>query len=379
MNTLINKGENKMSALYKRKDSPYWWFGAMYRGRRVAQSTRMTNKKLAKKIAEEWDLNLILGKLDFIGHSTLPLFSDFKNKYLIFIAKRKSENAVTIAKGVLRKFNDYLMTQKIKRIEGITVRTMDRYTDTLTKTVKDENGGLMEIPVATKTKRNHLQVISSMFDQAIKEELVKSNPAKLASLPQRKDEIKVRENRLLEPIDLKIIFEGAGSWSLYYAFLYHTGLRAGDVAKLTYGNIDFKKRAIVSFIRKTRKIHEFPIAEFLIKQLPKGISKESPLFPDVYAENEVTLNGKIAKPRKFMQALLKAGSRPHATLHSFRHTFNSTLRDLGMSIEDRQVLLAHASSETNKIYTHPNFNLASDYVNKVPKYIIKRSNNVAIT
>ena len=65
-----------------------------------------------------------------------------------------------------------------------------------------------------------------------------------------------------------------------------------------------------------------------------------------------------------MQALLKAGSRPHATLHSFRHTFNSTLRDLGMSIEDRQVLLAHASSETNKIYTHPNFNLASDYVNK---------------
>ena len=166
---------------------------------------------------------------------------------------------------------------------------------------------------------------------------------------------------------------------MYYAFLYHTGLRAGDVAKLTYGNIDFKKRAIVSFIRKTRKIHEFPIAEFLIKQLPKGISKESPLFPDVYAENEVTLNGKIAKPRKFMQALLKAGSRPHATLHSFRHTFNNTLRDLGMSIEDRQVLLAHASSETNKIYTHPNFNLASDYVNKVPKYIIKRSNNVAIT
>ncbi len=51
----------------------------------------------------------------------------------------------------------------------------------------------------------------------------------------------------------------------------------------------------------------------------------------------------------------------------FRLTFNNSLRDLGLSIEDRQVLLAHASSDVNKIYTHPNFDLASQYVNKLQK------------
>ena len=69
-----------------------------------------------------------------------------------------------------------------------------------------------------------------------------------------------------------------------------------------------------------------------------------------------------------MQSILKAAGRGHATLHSFRHTFNNTLRDMGLPIEDRQKLLAHASSDATKIYTHPNFELARDFVNRIPKY-----------
>ncbi|HJM33575.1 MAG TPA: site-specific integrase, partial [Candidatus Marinimicrobia bacterium] len=51
-----------------------------------------------------------------------------------------------------------------------------------------------------------------------------------------------------------------------------------------------------------------------------------------------------------------------------RHTFNQRLRDLGLGIEDRQALLAHASSSTTKIYTHPNLDLAREYVNKLPVF-----------
>jgi site-specific recombinase XerC len=39
-----------------------------------------------------------------------------------------------------------------------------------------------------------------------------------------------------------------------------------------------------------------------------------------------------------------------------------------VSIDDRQKLLAHASTTTTKIYNHPNFELAMQYVNQVPKY-----------
>ncbi|MCH8299941.1 MAG: tyrosine-type recombinase/integrase [Candidatus Marinimicrobia bacterium] len=63
--------------------------------------------------------------------------------------------------------------------------------------------------------------------------------------------------------------------------------------------------------------------------------------------------------------MLKIVGRPKATLHSFRHSFNNTLRDLGLGIEDRQILLAHASSQATKVYTHPNFDLALEYVNRM--------------
>ena len=68
-----------------------------------------------------------------------------------------------------------------------------------------------------------------------------------------------------------------------------------------------------------------------------------------------------------MQSLLKAHNRPHVDLYNFRHTFNQNLLELGMKIENRQKLLAHATT-TTKIYTHPNFNLAMQNVNQVPKY-----------
>ncbi|TFB11063.1 hypothetical protein E3V36_02075 [Candidatus Marinimicrobia bacterium MT.SAG.2] len=58
--------------------------------------------------------------------------------------------------------------------------------------------------------------------------------------------------------------------------------------------------------------------------------------------------------------------RPKATLHSFSHTFNNTLRDLGLGIEDRQILLAHSSNQMTKVYTHPNFDLVLEYVNRMP-------------
>ena len=69
-----------------------------------------------------------------------------------------------------------------------------------------------------------------------------------------------------------------------------------------------------------------------------------------------------------MLTLLKAKGRLHADLHSFRHTFNQSFLELGMDIEDRQKLLAHASTNATKVYTHPNFDLAMQYVNQVPRY-----------
>ena len=101
--------------------------------------------------------------------------------------------------------------------------------------------------------------------------------------------------------------------------------------------------------------------------LPKTQDNSSPLFPSLYAITERKIKNNLPKPRKFLQKILKENGRPKGDLHSFRTTYNNILRDLGLTMDDRRILLAHSSSETTKIYTHPNFELARKFVNKIPK------------
>ena len=342
-----------MSSLYKREGSPYFWWGTRYRGRRLHKSTKMRRKHLARRVQEQWDLNLILENLEFLGKSYQKSYriSDYAFEHLIFLEKRKSENTVVIAKGVVKQFNQYAGENELAYLDELTVKSIDGYIDWL--------------QCSPKTKKNHVGVISRMLDQAVREELLQSNPARSATLPQI---IKQDRHRLLEQIDLEIIFANAGGWYLYYSFLYYTGLRAGDVAMLKSGNIDHAKRTLTGYIRKSRRFHEFPAHSALLELLTHTEKADKVLFPVLYSEDERKLNSNLAKPRRYLQQLLKAHDRPKATLHSFRHTFNTILRDQGLAIEDRRILLAHASSSTNEIYTHPNLKTALDYVNRVPTF-----------
>ena len=340
-----------MSTLYKREDSTYWWWSSSYKGKRLRISTGMRQKTLAQKIQSEWDMKLFKGDLSFA--KTLNNLSGeldaFMDEYLK-VRSRVSLNTANTARAVIARFKRFLKERGIRSIAEINIMVLDGYIDYL--------------DVASKTVHNHLKELKIMLKRAVAESILDTNPAEHVTLPKI---IKEDIHRLLNPIDLQIIFDGAGSWSIFYDFLYKTGMRAGDVAMLTYGNIDKKRSAIISLIRKSRRIHEVPIAKSLLDTIDIG-EKDEPLFPTLYAEKERKLNDNLKKPRLYMQALLKAKGRPKATLHSFRTTFNNSLRDLGLEMEDRKALLTHSSSETTKIYTHPNFDLAKEWIDKLPDY-----------
>lgn len=342
-----------MSSIYKRKDSPYFWWQTTYKGKRIHKSTKMTRKDLAKKVSDYWDLKLIKDELDFLpnfGTSQISI-KEFIFDYLKFIERRKPQNTFDTTKGVLLKFQEFVEQNKITQLNEITVKVIDAYIDWLDN--------------APKTKKNYHGIVSRMLKQAVKEGIVSSNPAELATLP------KVFPNpdkhRMLEPIDLDIIFTYAGEWFTYYQFLLYTGLRAGDVATLRYRDINRQKKAIVTLIHKPNRFHELPLSDHLINQL-NFCKNEDPIFPSLYSEIKKQVNNKLAVPRKHLQEILRLNSRPKATLHSFRKTFNNILRDLGLDIGDRQKLLAHSSSETTKIYTVPNFERAKEFIDKIPVY-----------
>ena len=340
-----------MSTLYKQTGYPCWYWSAYYKGKRLRKSTRLSQKSLAQKIQVKWDWMLASDDLSFYGSTSVlgPDIHGFMDEH-IKVRRRISINTYNTARAVVNSLSDYLKSINVKTVSDITIKVLDGYIDHLS--------------CSAKTKKNHLIEIRQMLKRAVIEGLLPNNPAEHVTLPRI---IKAEIHRSLDRYDLEVVFNHAGAWRLYFEFLYRTGLRAGDVAMLTYGNIDKKRKVIVSLIRKSRRVHEVPISNVLLNQIG-DLGADQPLFPRLYTQSERRLNDNLAKPRKFLQGILKANNRKKATLHSFRTTFNNTLRDLGLSIDDRAVLLAHSSSETTKIYTHPNLELAFEYINKMPDF-----------
>ena len=340
-----------MSTLYKQTGYPCWYWSAYYKGKRLRKSTRLSQKSLAQKIQIKWDWMLASDDLSFYGSTSVlgPDIHGFMDEH-IKVRRRISINTYNTARAVVNSLSDYLKSINVKTVSDITIKVLDGYIDHLS--------------CGAKTKKNHLIEIRQMLKRAVIEGLLPNNPAEHVTLPRI---IKAEIHRSLDRYDLEVVFNHAGAWRLYFEFLYRTGLRAGDVAMLTYGNIDKKRKVIVSLIRKSRRVHEVPLSNILLNQIDNQ-NEDNPLFPSLYTQSERKLNDNLAKPRKFLQGILKANNRKKATLHSFRTTFNNTLRDLGLSIDDRAVLLAHSSSETTKIYTHPNLELAFEYINKMPDF-----------
>ena len=306
-----------MSTLYKQTGYPCWYWSAYYKGKRLRKSTRLSQKSLAQKIQLKWDWMLASDDLSFYGSTSVlgPDIHGFMDEH-IKVRRRISINTYNTARAVVNSLGDYLKSINVKTVSDITIKVLDGYIDHLS--------------CSAKTKKNHLIEIRQMLKRAVIEGLLPNNPAEHVTLPRI---IKAEIHRPLGQYDLEVIFNHAGAWRLYFEFLYRTGLRAGDVAMLTYGNIDKKRKVIVSLIRKSRRVHEVPLSNILLNQID-NLNGDDPLFPSLYSQSERKLNDNLAKPRKFLQGILKANNRKKATLHSFRTTFNNTLRDLGLSIDD---------------------------------------------
>lgn len=64
------------------------------------------------------------------NQASTDISSYFQN-YLKFVEKRKSEKTLEVTKGVLKKFEPFLKSKGIERLDEITVKIMDNYIDWL--------------------------------------------------------------------------------------------------------------------------------------------------------------------------------------------------------------------------------------------------------
>ncbi len=227
-----------------------------------------------------------------------------------------------------------------------------------------------------RTIRYEVQVVRRMFVRAVRDGFAAGNPAEQVDLPSVKA---VRAIRPFSREEVGIIFQdhfredmtareqdaAQGRYPLL-ATLWFTGLRVSDVITLTAGDINLDQRVIIKQIRKTGRMLRIPLADALVDILTPILPRSGPIFPKYYPGDSDRRRTDVERNLNHqLKRILDRNDLPHGSLHSFRHGFNQRLFELGLQLGDRQVLLGHSAGGTTQIYTHPNEDLARDYLNRL--------------
>ena len=359
--------------------SPYWiacfnGVGTDGKVRRLKRSTKTTDRKLAQRLAEEWEqLEKLAGKgrltesqcrkvIAQLYERTVgePLHFKTVREYLAeWIESKKGETELRAYWKYRQIIDEFLNHVGIKA---------DRLLREITPTdIRSWRDALKRKGLAAPTVNHAIKILRMPFKAAHDSGYIEINPCTKDSVRPVKDEARNVEKDVFTPEQLAALIRAAKSddWKGAIVCGGYTGLRLRDVADLQWSAINWEDQKITVTTRKTRKDVTVPIhpqfASWLEKQT-RGIGK-APVFPALAGKSGA---GKSGLSMQFKRIMERAGirgrilreavgagrSQSSLSFHSLRHTFNAALANAGVAVEIRQKLTGHASAEMNAQYTH---------------------------
>ena len=218
---------------------------------------------------------------------------------------------------------------------------------------------------------------SMCFEKAVKENLIRTNPAKGCKLPPKK----AKEMQVLAPGEMQrfIIQAKADGYFELFVLELCTGMRRGEILGLRWedfnlqtGELHIRRQVVlvdgniqISTPKTKSSIRTIIIPADILKILAeykKRINSRwmfpSPKKPDTpFHPSSLT---------DVLDRLLKRAECKHIRFHDLRHTFATNALANGMDVKTLSAIIGHISSETTlNIYTHITDNMQRSAANKI--------------
>jgi integrase len=373
--------------------SPFWiacfnGVGSDGRVRRLKRSTKTTDRKLAQRLADEWEqLEKLAGKgrlteshcrkvISQMYERTVgePLHFRTAREHLSeWVESKKNETE-------LRTYWKYRQTV-YEFVAHVGVKA-DRLLREITPTdIRSWRDALKRKGLAAPTVNDAIKTLRMPFKAAHDAGYIEINPCTKNSVRPVRDDARNVEKGVFTPEQIAALIEGAPNEDWKGAILcgYYTGLRLRDVADLQWNAISLEEQKITVMTRKTRKDVTVPIHPQLASWLQdetRGIGK-APVFPRLAGKSGAGKSGlsmqfkRIMERAKIKGRLLREANgagRPQSSLsfHSLRHSFNSAMANAGVSSEVRQKLTGHSNVQMNAQYTHHELEQLRSAVSVIP-------------
>ncbi len=200
--------------------------------------------------------------------------------------------------------------------------------------------------ISKHTAKIYYSVLVAVLNQAVREDLIESNPTNKVSAEERKAIAPTGNTRTYLSLDelQKLIDTECKSENTKRAFLFacYTGLRYSDIVTLQWD--DIKKENEHTFIKKamikTRQEVIVPIGKSAKKYLPKKKNNKY-VF-------DLPIPTAINKVLKAWAKQAKIDKNLH--FHVSRHTFATSLLTKGADLYSVSKLLGHADISTTQVY-----------------------------
>jgi integrase len=288
------------------------------------------------------------------------------------------ENVVQVERGrstysgyevVVRRFlKRHLGSRKLNALTPADVRAL------LAKLRKDKT--VQGKPLSARYIQNVFEVLRGALNNAVREELIGRNVAKLVKAPSRNH---YEVEPMSETDARRFIRHVANHWlNALWLLLITTGLRKGEVLGLAWSDInmvtgEFRVRRTVQRVRgelvfgepKTKRSRRVlylpPVCLAALKSHRKATAERmtEPLNPAPGQPDDlvfITRTGRVIEPRNvntMLDRVLKNAKIDRGRVHDLRHTCATLLLMDGATIREVMDQLGHASiSTTANIYGH---------------------------
>ncbi len=318
---------------------------------REASQGRLTERRARKTIADIY----ALANSEELASSTTGDFLDAWLTRKELEAGPKTHDRYSI---VVSQFKKFLGAKAKRDIGSITAADITRF--------RDDQAGR----VTPGTVNVNLKILRSAFTQARRDGLVDVNEAERVTVLKRNDRFERRPFTLEE---LKRIVEVADEeWRGMILFGLYTGQRLGDIATLTWQNVDLARAELRLVTDKTGRRQIIPLAPPLLRYVEGLASSDAPDAP-LFARTCATAQrhkhaGNLSN--QFYRLLVSAGmaqSKTHKatgkgrsarreqnplSFHSLRHTATSLLKAAGVGEAIAMEFIGHDSASMSRHYTH---------------------------
>jgi integrase len=381
-----------MATLYKKPNSPNWF--AQFtdaNGERISRSTGTTKKREAGRIAAELESKeqskkkgnpalpsafaaivetaareaaageLTLARAEELVHRLHSLanpsfrivsLEDHLKEWIRAQEQHVEDNTIRVYMDMMRR----VIAAVGPKIAAAPVGSLTRsdVEKALSKIVKMKIRGSKTRTITAATANMDLRALRRALQVALEEGLTKANVAvAIRPLPQTDS----TEKAPFTPAEVRAMIDHpktSEEWKGAILIGAHTGLRLGDVVKLTREHLKDARLVIrPAKTKKDRKTLSIPLTPPVLAWIG---NRQGDFFPSLARKQKGTLSTtftRIMSSAGVARDIVEAGDVvKRRSFHSLRHSFASWLAEQDIHADIRQKLTGHSSSGIHAKYTH---------------------------